>query len=245
MPVVDWTETLTDSELNATFWHFALPHTAAAVPMARALVRTALTEIDATVDHDTAELLTAELVANAVQHTSGDEPIRLVVKLLATCWQVEVHDPDPAPPDGLGSPGVNCLALLPQLQGPPAEETIPAAPSPAVPSPVASAPTPSYAAPPSPYPAHPTPSPADHPVRPPAPAPRPSSGPAAGPVGDCHDIRAIQDLDTPDLMEIFDPQEVEECGRGLLLIRTLSADSGYRATPYGKAVWFTLPTSGR
>ncbi|GGY75789.1 ATP-binding protein [Streptomyces omiyaensis] len=81
-----------------------LPRTTAAVPLARALVRTALGEIEPAAagrpDRDTAELLTAELVANAVEHTSGDGPIELVVEVLAApggC-QIEVHDPDPARP---------------------------------------------------------------------------------------------------------------------------------------------------
>ncbi|WP_330333216.1 ATP-binding protein [Streptomyces sp. NBC_00536] len=83
-------------------WRIALPHTTAAVPIARALVRTALAEIDAPADSDTAELLTAELVANAVEHTSGASPIELVVELLANGCQVEVHDGDPRLPAGLG-----------------------------------------------------------------------------------------------------------------------------------------------
>ncbi|MFF2774650.1 ATP-binding protein [Streptomyces sp. NPDC058052] len=87
-----------------------LPRTTAAVPLARALVRTALGEIEPAAaggpDRDTAELLTAELVANAVEHTSGDGPIELVVELLAApdgC-QIEVHDPDPAHPGQLVCP---------------------------------------------------------------------------------------------------------------------------------------------
>ncbi|MFE9045037.1 ATP-binding protein [Streptomyces sp. NPDC012421] len=87
-----------------------LPRTTAAVPVARALVRTALGEIDPVTtdrpDLDTAELLTAELVANAVEHTSGDGPIELVIELLAApggC-QIEVHDPDPARPGRLVCP---------------------------------------------------------------------------------------------------------------------------------------------
>jgi anti-sigma regulatory factor (Ser/Thr protein kinase) len=83
------------------FWRIALPQTAAAVPVARALVRTALTEVEHTADGDTAELLTAELVANAVEHAAGDGPIELVVELLPTGCKVEVHDPDPAPPGDL------------------------------------------------------------------------------------------------------------------------------------------------
>ncbi|WP_349637121.1 ATP-binding protein [Streptomyces sp. RerS4] len=71
--------------------------------MARALVRTALTETDPSADRDTAELLTAELVANAVEHTAGGASIELVVALPADgggC-QVEVHDGDPRPPGDL------------------------------------------------------------------------------------------------------------------------------------------------
>ncbi|MEU2060134.1 ATP-binding protein [Streptomyces sp. NPDC013455] len=85
-------------------WRIALPHTTAAVPVARALVRTALTEVQHPADHDTAELLTAELVANAVEHTAGRGPIELVVELAPTGCQVEVHDPDPAPPGQLTRP---------------------------------------------------------------------------------------------------------------------------------------------
>ncbi|MEU7059779.1 ATP-binding protein [Streptomyces sp. NPDC046197] len=87
-------------------WRVALPHTVAAVPVARALVRTALAELEHTADCDTAELLTAELVANAVEHTAGHGPIELVVELQPTGCHVEVHDPDPAPPGGLTRPGL-------------------------------------------------------------------------------------------------------------------------------------------
>ncbi|WP_327255587.1 ATP-binding protein [Streptomyces sp. NBC_01244] len=135
---------------DASAWRIALPHTTAAVPIARALVRTALADIDAPADSDTAELLTAELVANAVEHTPGDAPIELVVELLANGCQVEVHDGDPLPPADLSTP---------------------------------------------------------------APAP-----------DDAH------------------PDPWQEHGRGLLLIRTLSSACGHRATPHGKAVWFTLPS---
>ncbi|MFE2266309.1 ATP-binding protein [Streptomyces griseosporeus] len=85
-------------------WRIALPHTAAAVPVARALVRDALAELEHGTDCDTAELLTAELVANAVEHTSGSSPIELVVELLPGGCQVEVHDPDPEPPGDLTQP---------------------------------------------------------------------------------------------------------------------------------------------
>ncbi|MFB7917518.1 ATP-binding protein [Streptomyces sp. NPDC056061] len=128
-------------------WRIALPHSTAAVPVARALIRTALADIDAPADCDTAELLTAELVANAVEHTRGETPIELVVELWPTGCQVEVHDPDPTPPGDLSRPG-------------PGSE-------------------------PSPW---------------------------------------------------------QEHGRGLLLIRALSAACGHRTTERGKAVWFTLPS---
>ncbi|MFG2311932.1 ATP-binding protein [Streptomyces sp. NPDC048566] len=85
-------------------WRIALPHSVAAVPVARALVRAALAELEQAADSDTAELLTAELVANAVEHTAGDGPIELVVELLPTGCRVEVHDPDPAPPGDLTLP---------------------------------------------------------------------------------------------------------------------------------------------
>ncbi|MER6519390.1 MULTISPECIES: ATP-binding protein [unclassified Streptomyces] len=84
-------------------WRIALPHTTAAVPIARALVRTALADIEPSADSDTAELLTAELVANAVEHTAGRAPIELVVELLANGCQVEVHDCDPRPPGDLAT----------------------------------------------------------------------------------------------------------------------------------------------
>ncbi|WP_405603055.1 ATP-binding protein [Streptomyces sp. NBC_01410] len=94
-------------------WRVALPHSAAAVPIARALVRTALADIEASADRDTAELLTAELVANAVEHTRGGSPIQLVVELLPTGCQVEVHDGDPVPPGRLSrhAPGPEPDAL--------------------------------------------------------------------------------------------------------------------------------------
>ncbi|MFE0174105.1 ATP-binding protein [Streptomyces sp. NPDC059002] len=88
-------------------WRIALPHTTAAVPVARALVRTALTDIESTADTDTAELLTAELVANAVEHTEGCAPIELVIELLPTGCQVEVHDSNPLPPGDLTDPSAD------------------------------------------------------------------------------------------------------------------------------------------
>ncbi|WP_405868534.1 ATP-binding protein [Streptomyces sp. NBC_00005] len=95
---------LQDRPSASASWRIALPHSVAAVPVARALVRTALAELNHGADCDTAELLTAELVANAVEHTVGDSPIELVVELLPSGCRVEVHDPDPVPPFGLTRP---------------------------------------------------------------------------------------------------------------------------------------------
>ncbi|MFF4645158.1 ATP-binding protein [Streptomyces sp. NPDC001389] len=50
---------------------------------------------------DTAELPTAEPVANAVEHTTAGAPIELVVETRAGGCQVEVHDGDPRPPGEL------------------------------------------------------------------------------------------------------------------------------------------------
>lgn len=93
-----------ESPAASTSWRVALPHTTAAVPVARALVRTALAERKHSADRDTAELLTAELVANAVEHTPVSATIELVVRLLPAGFQVEVHDADPAPPGELTRP---------------------------------------------------------------------------------------------------------------------------------------------
>lgn len=89
---------------TSALWRVALPHTTAAVPVARALVRTALAEREHIADRYTAELLTAELVANAVEHTAADAPIELMVELLPTGCRVEVHDADPRPPVDLTCP---------------------------------------------------------------------------------------------------------------------------------------------
>ncbi|MEE1819498.1 ATP-binding protein [Streptomyces sp. SP18ES09] len=100
----------TEATGTAECWRIHLPHTTAAVPIARALIRNAFTDLDAggtaLPDRDTAELLTAELVANAVEHTAGAGPIELVVALLAApdgC-RIEVHDSRPADPGGLPCP---------------------------------------------------------------------------------------------------------------------------------------------
>jgi anti-sigma regulatory factor (Ser/Thr protein kinase) len=137
----------------SSLWRIPLPHSPAAVPLARAMIRDLLAELGQIEGPhtDTAELLTAEGVTNAVEHTPLG-PIELIVELLGQGFQVEVHDPGCEVPDGF-------TRLIPAQ----------------------------------------TASPGDLPV-----------------------------------------EELAEGGRGLLLIRALSASSGCRLTGNGKAVWFTL-----
>jgi anti-sigma regulatory factor (Ser/Thr protein kinase) len=71
------------------------------VPIARALIRSALAETSHPVDGPTVELLVSELVANAVEHTGGRGPIELIVRLRSGGCHIEVHDRDPAPPGDL------------------------------------------------------------------------------------------------------------------------------------------------
>ncbi|MFF4284868.1 ATP-binding protein [Streptomyces sp. NPDC001739] len=85
-------------------WRIALPRGATAVPVARAMVRCALQDLGTTADRTTAQLLTAELVANALKHTSDGHPIELVVELRPDGCQVEVHDGDEVLFEGLGEP---------------------------------------------------------------------------------------------------------------------------------------------
>ncbi|MFG2400435.1 ATP-binding protein [Streptomyces lydicus] len=87
-----------------TTWHIALPYGATAVPVARAMVRTALQDLRATADRTTAQLLTAELVANALKHAREGDSIELVVERGPAGCLVEVHDGDPALVEGLGAP---------------------------------------------------------------------------------------------------------------------------------------------
>ncbi|MEU9124658.1 ATP-binding protein [Streptomyces sp. NPDC048506] len=94
-----------------TTWHVALPHGATAVPIARAMVRTALQDLRATADRTTAQLLTAELVANALKHARATTPVELVVRTSPAGCRVEVHDGDPALVEGLGAPDPDPVSL--------------------------------------------------------------------------------------------------------------------------------------
>ncbi|UZJ33774.1 ATP-binding protein [Streptomyces endophytica] len=97
-------------------WRIALPRGATAVPIARAMVRCALQDLGTTADRTTAQLLTAELVANALKHTGGDHPIELVVERGPDGCQVEVHDGDTVLVEGLGEPAP--MAMLMSAAGP-------------------------------------------------------------------------------------------------------------------------------
>ncbi|BCK67884.1 hypothetical protein Srufu_018370 [Streptomyces libani subsp. rufus] len=85
-------------------WRIALPRGATAVPIARAMVRTAMQDLRVTADRTTAQLLTAELVTNALKHTCGPAPIELVVEQRPTGCRIEVHDDSPLLVEGLGDP---------------------------------------------------------------------------------------------------------------------------------------------
>lgn len=83
-----------------THWRVPLPHTSVAVSIARKLVRAALlhragdsSQVSQTlVDHDVAELLTAELVTNAVEHTTSQAPLELSLDVRQSGCRVEVRD---------------------------------------------------------------------------------------------------------------------------------------------------------
>ena len=90
----------------------------AAVPEARSQVRAAIRSWGASVDPDTAVLLTSELVTNAIRHEQGD-----TVTLVITCaygqLHVDVHDtscalpvPMDGPPDAETGRGLVLVASL-------------------------------------------------------------------------------------------------------------------------------------
>ncbi|MFI2184196.1 hypothetical protein [Streptomyces sioyaensis] len=106
-------------------WHITLPRGATAVTVARAMVRAALQDLRVAADRTTAQLLTAELVTNALKHTCGTEPIELVVKLQPTGCLIEVHDDDPLLIDvlldelvPLSGPGDAAAVAAPDASGP-------------------------------------------------------------------------------------------------------------------------------
>lgn len=268
-------------------WRITLPRGATAVPIARAMVRTAMQDLRATADRTTAQLLTAELVTNVLKHTRGADPIELVVELRPAGCRIEVHDDSPRLVEGLGDP-------LPLVEP---DAPVPAL-APAGPPPVRTADGPPAADGHVPTQrAEDTGQQAGHDGE--------ADSAGAGETGetgqsghgeeadgpeehgtddehdaddehdtdgqddgyeradpdDCTDADADALADDANGAEIRDdshgaddadaadgidaPSAAPGCGdhdgRGLLLIRSLSAASGCRPTPRGKAVWFTLP----
>ncbi|SCK34331.1 hypothetical protein YWIDRAFT_06230 [Streptomyces sp. SceaMP-e96] len=245
-------------------WRITLPRGATAVPIARAMVRTAMQDLRATADRTTAQLLTAELVTNVLKHTRGADPIELVVELRPAGCRIEVHDDSPRLVEGLGDP-------LPLVE--------PGAPvvalAPAGPPPVRTADGPSAAD------GHVPTQRAEDTGQQGGQGEEPD-GPEDHDADDEHDTDGQDDgyeradpddyndadTDADALADVSNDAEIRDdshgaddacatigvdapsaapgCGgghdgRGLLLIRSLSAASGCRPTPRGKAVWFTLP----
>ncbi|WP_423247388.1 hypothetical protein [Streptomyces decoyicus] len=104
-----------------SIWRISLPRGATAVPIARAMVRTAMQDLRATADRTTAQLLTAELVTNALRHTRDTDPIELVVELRPGGCRIEVHDGDPVLVQELGSPLPPADLDVPVLVGEPSD----------------------------------------------------------------------------------------------------------------------------
>ncbi|MFG3113592.1 hypothetical protein ACGF4C_04285 [Streptomyces sp. NPDC048197] len=196
-------------------WRIALPREATAVPIARAMVHCALQDLGTTADRTTAQLLTAELVANALKHTSDGHPIELVVERRPDGCQVEVHDGGEVLFEGLGEP-------LPMVLPLPLPLPLPAV-GPGRPLPMTGAGAPRAIS--GPDTASPLDEPKNEPLGEPGNAPvavtaPPAPGPA--PIRAAAPVPAIRN-------------------RGLLLVRSLSSASGCRRTGRGKAVWFILP----
>ncbi|MFI1500897.1 hypothetical protein [Streptomyces platensis] len=197
-------------------WRIALPRGTTAVPIARAMVRTAMQDLRVTADRTTAQLLTAELVTNVLKHTSGADPIELVVELRPAGCRIEVYDDNPVLVEGLGDP----VPL-----GEPGE-VVAGAPGDGAACGAAEGPPGTSVGPPS--------SDGQVPTR---------RAEEAGRSADDADADATATYDTGPGPGAPSPVPAggDHDGRGLLLIRSLSAASGCRPTPRGKAVWFTLP----
>ncbi len=187
------------------------------------MVRCALQDLGTTADRTTAQLLTAELVANALKHTSDGHPIELVVELRPDGCQVEVHDGDEVLFEGLGEP----LAMVRPL---PLPLSLPAV-GPGKPLPMAGAGAPRALSGPD----EPAPAAEPSPLTEPRDAPRnePGDEPGNAPVAVTAPPASAPTRATAPAPAIRN--------RGLLLVRSLSSASGCRRTGRGKAVWFTLP----
>ncbi|MFD8544231.1 ATP-binding protein [Streptomyces sp. NPDC059649] len=194
-------------------WRIALPREATAVPIARAMVRCALQDLGSTADRTTAQLLTAELVTNALKHTSADHPIELVVERGPDGCRVEVHDGDTVLVEGLGEPLPLPLPLPVPLPTPTSRPTPTPTPT-SVPTSMRTSMVGSG-------------------------EPRPMTGTGATlPSAEPGDV-ALATTDPRAGAEAGAGTGTRN--RGLLLVRSLSSGSGCRRTRHGKAVWFTLP----
>ncbi|MFD4633465.1 ATP-binding protein [Streptomyces sp. NPDC058284] len=101
-------------------WRVPLPPVPVAASIARTLVRAALMRpaghstqtrqapacAPAAVDHDVAELLTSELVTNAVEHTTARAPLELLLEVQNSGFRVEVRDHDAGPVEELMTDGI-------------------------------------------------------------------------------------------------------------------------------------------
>ena len=251
-------------------WRIALPRGATAVPIARAMVRTAMQDLRVTADRTTAQLLTAELVTNVLKHTCGADPIELVVEQRPTGCRIEVHDDSPLLVEGLGDP----VPLGEPGAG------VAGAPGGGAPDGPGVDPPGGISAGPSAGPSPGRSSDGEVPTqRAEEEAGRSADGAETGDGGEGQELdgegqgpdedngHAGVDGDTyadgsPDSRSADDddadataahgtdtgpdalspgPARGDHDGRGLLLIRSLSTASGCRPTPRGKAVWFTLP----
>ncbi|WP_430542443.1 hypothetical protein [Streptomyces iconiensis] len=246
---------------RTTSWHIELPHSPPAAPIARAVVRNALTELESGVDRETAELLVCELVTNAVEHTPDDAAVSLTVAELGEGVLVEVRDHDPRPLSGLPEEGKpqpleelerDHTSGLPEGAEPPRRPPR-RPPRSTQPSEDTTAPEPSEAPEPTEVPeSAEVPGPAEvpesaEPVEVPEPVeptevPEPTEATAPSepsePSGRSGAPEAA--LDERESLGAASLADIPEDGRGLLLIRTLSATCGSRATRQGKTVWFTL-----
>lgn len=87
-------------------WEYTLyiPNDLRAVTVARRTLRLILTMHGLIRLVDTAELLSTELVSNAVRHTEG--PAALRVRWAAGVLRIGAWDADPGPPEPPGAPGL-------------------------------------------------------------------------------------------------------------------------------------------
>ncbi|MER5489355.1 hypothetical protein ABT024_40120, partial [Streptomyces sp. NPDC002812] len=90
---------LTDSHASTESWEYCLyiPNDLRAVTVSRRTLRLILTLHGLIRLVDVAELLAAELISNAVQHTKG--PAALRVRWAAGKLRIGAWDADPAPPE--------------------------------------------------------------------------------------------------------------------------------------------------